>query len=223
MSIKQVTTYKYLGVVLDETLSYNNHASKTIKSASHKLSLLRRVRPLLTTEAALQIYKSMILPVIEYGNILYDTACKKLTNKLQIIQNKCLKVVHKKPKLTPSSEIHRLSKIKPLRYRRLTNLLIHAYKRSWVLKYRDNRKIPTRTFATRNLKCPNSKKSQTQNSIAYRTASAWNRLESSIRDQPSLSTYKKQITNLKVLKQLDWTRVENNDDNIINEFEDTFY
>ena len=133
--------------------------------------IVRGSRPALsciTTGAALQIYKSMILSVIEYGNILYDTACKKLTNKLQIIQNKCLKVVYKKPKLTPSSEIHRLSKITPLRYRR----------RSWVLKYRDNRKIPTRTFATRNLKCPNSKKSQTQTSIAYRTASAWNRLES---------------------------------------------
>ena len=45
-TIKQVTTFKYLGVVLDETLSFNNHTSKTIKSASHKLSLLRTVRPL---------------------------------------------------------------------------------------------------------------------------------------------------------------------------------
>ena len=85
--IEKVTTYKYLGVVMDERLTFNDHVKKTIKCASHKLFLLRKVRPMLTTYAALQLFKAMILPVIEYGNILYDTASKQLLSKLQTIQN----------------------------------------------------------------------------------------------------------------------------------------
>ena len=57
---------------MDERLN----VKKTISVASHKLFLLWKVRPLLTDYAALQIYKAMILPVIEYGNVFYAAAKK---------------------------------------------------------------------------------------------------------------------------------------------------
>ena len=203
--INRVSHFKYLGVFMDEKLSFDKHVKKTIKLAAHKLSLLRRVRPLLTTTAALQIYKSMILPVIEYGNVLYDTANKGLTSKLQIIQNKSLKVVHKLPRLTPSSTTHQISKIKPLHYRRHSNLLFTAYKRSWEQKFRDYREIRTRTFTSRRLLCPNYKKQQTQKSTAYRTAVVWNKLNTTAKDKPTLNHFKRYIPCLVSLKRLDWT------------------
>ena len=36
------------------------------------------------------IYKTMILPVIEYGDVLYDSTDHKLLNDLQTAQNRIL-------------------------------------------------------------------------------------------------------------------------------------
>ena len=184
--VERVPTYKYLGIVMDEKLTFNNHVNKTIKSASYQLSLLRRVRPMLTPYAALQIYKAMILPVIEYGNILYDTANANLLAKLQTIQNKALKVVYQAPRLTPSVTTHNEAKIKPLKYRRKFNLLVCAYRRSWLTRYVDKRPLPTRKFALRPLLQPGSNKEQSRKSVAYRSAKAWNSLESKAKQAASL-------------------------------------
>ena len=203
--IEKVQTYKYLGVTMDEQLTFNNHVQKTIQSASHKLYLLRKVRSKLNPFAALQIYKAMILPVIEYGNVLYDTANNSLLAKLQVIQNKCLKVVQQMPKLTPSAEMHVTCKMKPLGFRRRLNTLVHAYNRSFKSSKIDQRSLTTRTFRARALKCPPSKKNLTQKAVAYRTARLWNGLLPAIRNKNTVGSFKRSVLSTKTLTQLDWT------------------
>ena len=69
--IQYVPTFKYLGITMDPGLTFNEHVEKCIRSANHKLFLLRKVRPLLTPCAAQRIYKAVILPLIKYGYVLY--------------------------------------------------------------------------------------------------------------------------------------------------------
>ena len=40
-----VQTYKYLGIILDSTLTYKQHLSHIEKTVSHKTFLLRKLRP----------------------------------------------------------------------------------------------------------------------------------------------------------------------------------
>ena len=63
--IQSVRSYKYLGVILDPQLTFEEHVSKCLRNASYKLSILRKVRPLLNKGAALQVYKAIILPLVE--------------------------------------------------------------------------------------------------------------------------------------------------------------
>ena len=42
------SSYKYLGVTLDQTLSLSDPVTKTYKKATGRLNLLRRLRPQLT-------------------------------------------------------------------------------------------------------------------------------------------------------------------------------
>ena len=147
----------------------------------------------------------MILPVNEYGNILYDTASKQLLSKLQIIQNKCLKVVHNLPRLTPSADTHKLSSMKPLNYRRKFNLLVHAYGRARNPTYLDDRRLTTRTSATKALKCPKGKSKHLQSSVCYRTSVAWNALTPLVRDTLTIGSFKRCLPKLKTLSNLDWT------------------
>ena len=66
-----MTTYKYLGITADQTLNSNPHLNQIIKTISYKLSLLSKLKTYITMEAAIQVYKSMVIPYFDYCDIIY--------------------------------------------------------------------------------------------------------------------------------------------------------
>ena len=69
-SVSKASTYKYLGITLDQTLNLNDHLTKTFKKATGRLNLFRRLRPQLTVKAAITIYQSMLVPLFTYCSIV---------------------------------------------------------------------------------------------------------------------------------------------------------
>ena len=64
--IAGTSSYKYLGVYLDQTLNFAIHFEKTYKKATGRLNLLRRIRSSIDTASAEKIYRTMIMPVFGY-------------------------------------------------------------------------------------------------------------------------------------------------------------
>ena len=90
VSLKTVTSYTYLSMTLDNHLNYNLHVDKIICSVTSKLNQFRRMRKFLTVKAALLVYKGMLLPIIEYGDIFLTRASIANKKRLQILQNEDL-------------------------------------------------------------------------------------------------------------------------------------
>ena len=65
-SIFESQNYKYLGVILDKNLNFNEHLEKTYRKVSSRIKLLSRVRQNINPHTAEIIYKVMILPVMLY-------------------------------------------------------------------------------------------------------------------------------------------------------------
>ena len=63
--MKHCDAFKYLGVVLDNSLSFNLHIDYVKKKVSKTLGMFSRIRSSLTTEASNRLYKSMILANLE--------------------------------------------------------------------------------------------------------------------------------------------------------------
>ena len=99
VEVQCVSQFNYLGVTLDQHLTFKNHAQHTINKVSAKIYQLRKMRKFLSQRAALLIYKNMILPITEYGDIFMLSAPKELRNRLQKLQNKALKCALNKEKL----------------------------------------------------------------------------------------------------------------------------
>ena len=69
--LEQVCSYKYLGLILDEHLNYNKHIKEMNKLVAHKLYLMSKIRKYITETACINIFKTMVLSLIEYCDIIY--------------------------------------------------------------------------------------------------------------------------------------------------------
>ena len=70
--LDKVCSYKYLGFALDEHLNFNKHISDLKQLVSHKLYLISKIRRYITDEASINIFKTMVLSIIEYCVIIYN-------------------------------------------------------------------------------------------------------------------------------------------------------
>ena len=65
--LQYVKHFNYLGIKLENTLTFENHANETIRMVAHKLYSLSRIRKYINIGQAITIYRSMIVP---YGLIM---------------------------------------------------------------------------------------------------------------------------------------------------------
>ena len=66
--VTETTSYKYLGVILDQNLSMTENFSKILGKASQRANLLIKLRTHTSPEIARRIYVAMILPIYLYIN-----------------------------------------------------------------------------------------------------------------------------------------------------------
>ena len=90
-TLEYESTFKYLGVDIDRYLNLKSFFDSMYKLVNDKLYLLKLIGPSLTVQAALAVGKSMILSLIDYGNMFLTSLTQKDLEDLQKLQNKVLR------------------------------------------------------------------------------------------------------------------------------------
>ena len=121
--LQRVATYKYLGMILDMNLTFNNHLQQTYNVVSHKCLLLSKLRKYIDTYTAVILYKSMILPVIEYGDIIYGGAKGKPISRLHNVQKRILRTCIYTQEYIEEEQLFLLGKTSKLESRREVKLV----------------------------------------------------------------------------------------------------
>ena len=70
----QSTTYKYLGMILDTKLDFQEHLKDKLSKISKTIGLLRKLQKILTSTPLFTIHQSFIRSHVDYGDILYGKA-----------------------------------------------------------------------------------------------------------------------------------------------------
>lgn len=202
VELDYVDDYKYLGLTIDTGLTFKTHINNLINTISFKVSQLRRIRKSLTNKIALQLYKSMILPVMDYGDLFYQNKNRKLLNKLNVLQNRSVRIISKLPKLTNTdSELKKLDLI-PLSNRRALHTLQFAFdlvkcKPHLTVQFDDTSSLERMHTRSHNpyrnqFNIFRPTKSKIERSISYTMRKAWNALPSDVHqleDKITLSNY----------------------------------
>ena len=91
--IEKVHIQKDLGVYVTRDLKWNIHIKKSTKKALGVLFMLKRSSPRLTPSVKLNLYKSIVLPLLLYGIVCWFANVKK-TKVLESVQKKRLKWIN---------------------------------------------------------------------------------------------------------------------------------
>ena len=75
--IKSVPHAKYLGVIIDEHLTFNEHIKMITSKANSVKSFLQRNISSCTEMVKVACYKSMIRPILEYASTVWSPYTKK--------------------------------------------------------------------------------------------------------------------------------------------------
>ena len=82
-SIREVTQAKYLGVTLNNKLTWSNHISNITNKANSVYGFLRRNFSNCTTKIKGELYKSMVRPILEYACNVW---CPHYNKDIQLIE-----------------------------------------------------------------------------------------------------------------------------------------
>ena len=93
--LNQVQHFKYLGLICDENWNWNNHIENMSQQIGKMIGFLGRLRRSLSETVLNLIYRSLILPLFDYGDIIYSSTFMKYTDKLQKLQNRAGRIILK--------------------------------------------------------------------------------------------------------------------------------
>ena len=119
-----------LGVTITKTFNFQSHI-KMAKSKANRLNLLRLLSGTnwgCKPKIIMQLYKQYVRPVLEYGAIALLSAPKTTLEKIQLVQNKAIKIAYRLPWCTSTRKIHQLAEIEPNknRFQSLAKKIIHS-------------------------------------------------------------------------------------------------
>ena len=193
--LSYVNSFKYLGIDIDRNLNMKNYFDTVFKLINHKLYLLKLIRPSMTIDASLAVGKSMILSLIDYGNIFLTTLTQDDKSDLQKLQNKilrcCLNIVD--PLDINTLEMHNMVNVEMVDKRRTTSLLTIIHNGVNNNKFEMlNHEVQTRYNDGKKIDLIRPRNEQVRKSSLYVGTASWNRLSLDMRNLDG-STFKLKV------------------------------
>ena len=108
--------------MIDENLHWNAHVNYLHKKVAKYIYLLKRVRNMIDFRVALLFYRSIIQSHFDYCNVVWGNTGKRNCDKLQVLQNRSLRIVLQVDSMFPSNDLYDTLRLDCLNVRRSKQL-----------------------------------------------------------------------------------------------------
>ena len=215
IQIKQYSKVTYLGCILDESLSGEPMALNVISKLNTRLKFLYRKNRFLTPRLRRMLCNALIQPHFDYAcSVWYPNLNKRIKNKLQTLQNKCIRFCLSLDDRTHVgfAEFDKINWL-PVDYRFRQCLSTNAFKffedkcplymKDVFDKSRLNQ-MSTRN-STKKLSQPLRRSNIGQNCISFLTPSVWNNMPNYLKNCENINTFKHKVKDhfFEILKRQD--------------------
>ena len=115
--LQHLTSYKYLGIIIDESLTWNQHITYTKRKAAATINVLKAVSRKdygADRESLKRIFIALHKPTVEYGSECFSSASKTNLQKLDPTQNAALRIITGAFRTTPIDSLQAETGIRSL-------------------------------------------------------------------------------------------------------------
>lgn len=109
--IQQTDSTKYLGIIIDEKLKWECHIHHVVKKLRKTIYKFVQLRNVASKKLITAVYYALIQSQLIYGIASWGGAFLNTIEKLNVIQRKILKIIHKKPNRFPTVELFKLANV----------------------------------------------------------------------------------------------------------------
>ena len=74
--LDRVTNTKFLGVIIDENITWKQHIDATSKTISRNIGVINKLKHYLPGRILYSLYCSLVMPYINYGVLVWGNAYK---------------------------------------------------------------------------------------------------------------------------------------------------
>ena len=92
-SLAEVNKSKFLGVIIDNNLSWKDHISFVCRKVARGIGVIIKARKVLHSESMKCLYYSFIYPYMIYCNQVWGSACKTNIQPLLILQKRVIRII----------------------------------------------------------------------------------------------------------------------------------
>ena len=198
--IERTNVQKFLGIYIDDRLTFREHANKICAKMSKRVGVMRRLKEFIPRDILKQLFYTFIYSRFTYGIICYGSAYQNQIQRVKKVINRSLKLVFNTTVL--SSELLKRENvldfdmaykyfclIKMYRILRLNN---HESLASKIDSFQINHSHNTRAVAHQALTLPPCRRTKCQNSFLYRGIKFWNNISPDLKNiSDDVNTFKR--------------------------------
>ena len=197
IELEEHATEKDLGVFIDNQLSFKEHVAKVTAKANRVVGVIRRTFDYLDDDLFVNLFKSLVRPILEYGHSVYQPHLKSLCSDIEDVQRRATKLLPSVRDMPYPERLRHLG-LPSLEHRRNRGDMIDMYKYMHGLYDVDR---PSFQLLSESNTRGHSLKIQKSHSrlnvrsgfFSQRVVSTWNGLPNRVVTAPTLNCFKSRL------------------------------
>ena len=118
---------KDLGVYVDPNLDFKSHIKNTVKKANYTVYKMIKNFSFRDADILVPLFKSLVRPILEYGNSVWSVGIKKYMSKIENVQRKFTKYIRNLHNLTYEERLKKIN-LPSIEYRQFRGDQIQVFK-----------------------------------------------------------------------------------------------
>ena len=105
--ISETKSSKFMGLHIDNKLNWKMHVDYVLGKIARGIGILVKARKVFSNECMINLHHAFIHPYLIYCNHIWGNACKTTLSKLQILQNKAIRIITGSPTRTNNETLYK--------------------------------------------------------------------------------------------------------------------
>ena len=205
ININEVNNTKFLGLYIDQSLTWTNHITHISSKISKNIGIIKRLSKIVPHHVLITLYNTLITPYLNYCNIIWASNYPGRLKPLEVLQKRIVRIICNADRLASTSSLFKQLNLLKLQDINILQIAQFMYKYHHCLlptEFNDyfvlNSNVHehnTRSSATNKYHLPSIKTNIRKFSIKFSGPTTWNNTSNHITSAASLAIFKKKLIN----------------------------